>query len=388
LPILAHKITLDPNRDQEAYFRRACGTARFAYNWGLQTWREQYLAGEKPTAAKLKLLWNGSRREHFPWSLEVTKCSGAQAILNLGAAFNNFFKKHSRYPKFKKRGRRDCFSLWNDQFTVEGRKVRIPKLGWVRMREVLRFAGKILSAVVSCRAGKWFISITVETDDTLHPSENQAGSVGVDLGVKSLAVLSTGEVIEGPKAGQKLAKKLVRLSRSLSRKIKGSANWKKAKLKLSRLHARIVNLRNDAIHKLTTRLAMEFKAVGIEDLNVHGMLKNHRLARAISDQSFSEVRRQLEYKCAMTGTLLVVHNRWFASSKTCSACGYVLKSLKLSTRQWVCPVCGVIHDRDENAAINLKPTSVGFTVAACGPEGSGLTVISMAKPAGMKQELC
>jgi len=388
LPILAHKIALDPNQDQEVYFRCACGTARFAYNWALAEWQRQYKAGEKPTALRIKLLWNKIRHAQFPWSLEVTKCAGAQAIRNLGTSYSNFFQKKSRYPKFKKRGVRDRFSLWNDQFSVEGRKVRIPKLGWVRMREALRFAGKILSAVVSCTAGRWFISISVETQSSLRPGENQAGSVGVDLGIKSLAVLSTGEVVEGPKAGRKLAKKLTRLARSLSRKVRGSANWKKAKVKLSRLYARIANLRKDTIHKLTTRLAQTFRVVGIEDLNVAGMVRNHCLARSISDQAFAEVRRQLEYKCEMTGTKLVIHDRWLPSSKTCSDCGFVVNKLPLSVRTWSCPSCGVIHDRDVNAAVNLKPTTVGLTGSdACGEVGSGRVVDDAVKPALLKQEL-
>jgi len=202
-----------------------------------------------------------------------------------------------------------------------------------------------------------------------------------------LAVLSTGEVIAGPKASRKLEKKLVRLSRSLSRKLKGSANWRKAKLKLSRLHARISNLRRDATHKLTTYLAQNFKAIGIEDLNVRGMVKNHCLARAISDQAFAEVRRQLGYKCSMTNAELVVHDRWFASSKICSGCGHKLKILPLNVREWVCPVCGSVHDRDVNAAINLKPTAVGFTVEACGERSSGSVAVDRVKLPSVKQEL-
>ena len=371
MTILAHKIALDLNLEQQAYFRRACGTARFAFNWALDEWRKQYANGEKPSAAKLKVLWNAVRREQFSWSLEVTKCAGAQAILNLGRAFENFFKKRAKFPRFKKRGHHDSFALWNDQFVVDGRNLRVPKLGWVRMREALRFTGKILSAVASRTADRWFISISVETKDVLHPSENQAGEVGVDLGVKSLAVLSTGEVVEGPKASRMLAGKLQQLNRSLARKVKFSANWKKAKTKLARIHARIANIRGDTLHKLTTRLARDFKAVGIEDLNVRGMVKNHCLARAVSDQAFFEFRRQLAYKCEMTGVDLVVHDRWFASSKTCSVCGLVIDKLPLSVREWTCE-CGAVHDRDFNAAKNLKPTRVGLTRSnACGEDGSG-----------------
>lgn len=388
MPILAHKIALDPNQDQASYFRRACGTARFAFNWALDEWKRQYAAGERPSAAKLRIAWNAIRREKFPWSLEVTKCAGSQAVMNLGRAFENFFKKRARFPRFKKRGVRDSFALWNDQFSVDGRSIRVPKIGWVRMREALRFAGKILSAVVSCTAGRWFVSISVDTEATLQPGENQAVSVGVDLGVKSLAVLSTGEVVEGPKAGRVLAGKLQRLSRSLSRKARFSSNWKKAKVKLARLHAQIANVRRDATHKLTTRLAQEFEAIGIEDLNVRGMITNHRLARAVSDQGFFEFRRQLTYKCAMTGAVLVIADRWYPSSKMCSVCGRVLDVLPLLVREWICPECGVVHDRDLNAAQNLKPTRAGLARSnACGLGSAGLGTETEVKLPRLKQEL-
>ena len=389
MPILAHRIALDPNKAQAVYFRRACGTARFAFNWALDQWKRQYAAGEKPSAAKLKVAWNDVRREQFPWSLEVTKCAGSQAVLNLGRAFENFFKKRARFPRFKKRGVHDSFALWNDQFAVESRTIRIPKLGRVRMREALRFAGKILSAVVSCTAGRWFVSISVDTEATLQPDENQAGSVGVDLGVKSLAVLSTGDVVEGGKPSRMLAGKLRRLGRSLSRKVRFSENWKKAKAKLARLHSRIANVRRDTLHKLTTRLAKRFEAIGIEDLNVRGMVKNHCLARAVSDQGFFEFRRQLVYKCEMTKAVIVVVDRWYPSSKMCSDCGHVLDALPLSVREWVCPECGVVHDRDLNAAQNLKPTRASLAPRyACGLEGSGLDRKIKTKPARLKQELC
>jgi putative transposase len=385
--ILAHKIALNPNLRQQEYFRRACGTARFAYNWALDVWCKQYANGEKPSANKLKALWNKIRRTEFPWSFDVTKCAGSQAIINLGRAFENFFKKRARFPKFKKRGQHDSFALWNDQFTVNGRMLRIPKLGWVRMHETLRFTGKILSAVVSCTADRWFISINVETKDILYPSENQAGEVGIDLGVKSLAVLSTGEVIEGPKASRKFIRKLQWLGRLLSRKVKFSANWKKTKTKLARIYARIVNIKRDALHKLTTRLAQDFKAIGIEDLNVRGMVKNHYLARSVSDQAFFEFRRQLTYKCEMTGAELVIHDPWYASSKMCSVCGLVRDKLPLSVRKWSCE-CGAVHDRDFNAAINLKPTTAGLAGSnACGLEGSGPGTSTRTKPTRLKQEL-
>jgi putative transposase len=238
-------------------------------------------------------------------------------------------------------------------------------------------------------ADRWFVSITVDTQDNLHlPKAENQGAVGVDLGVKALATLSTGEPpIPGPKAHTALLDRVQRRSRSLSRKQKDSANWRKAKANLAKLHARIANIRSDALNKLTTNLTCRFHTIGIEDLNVQGMVKNRHFARSVSDMGFFEFRRQLEYKAAMRGGLVVVADRWFASSKTCSDCGHKLGDLPLSVREWMCPTCGAHHDRDVNAAINLKNMAVSSTASACGEEGSGRYRKTAAKPASVKQEV-
>ncbi len=390
--LIAHKIALDPNNVQATYFARAAGTARKAFNWALDEWQKQYEACKadpalpKPSQMALRRKLNSIKGEQFPWMLEVTKCAPQMAIIQLGAAFKNFFAGRAKYPKFRKKGSHDRFSLTNDQFSVDGSRIRIPNLGWVRMRETLRFTGKIMSATVSRVADRWFVSITVDMDE-LHPpkAENQ-GAVGVDLGVSILATLSTGESITGPKAHKALLSRLQRLSRSLSRKTKGSENRKKAKARLSRLHARISNIRKDALHQLTTDLTRRFDTIGIEDLNVSGMVKNRHLSRAVSDMGFFEFRRQLDYKAAQRGGMLVVADRWYPSSKTCSACGHKLEILPLSVREWACPECGSVHDRDVNAAINLKNMAVSSTVSACGEEGSGSGRKTRTKPASVKQE--
>jgi putative transposase len=392
--IIAHKIALAPNNAQATYFARAAGVARFAYNWALAEWGRQYEAHKadpaqaKPSQAALRRLLNAIKREQFPWMLEVTKNAPQMAIIQLGDAFKHFFAGRAKYPRFRRKGVNDRFTLTNDQFALDGCRIRIPNLGWVRMRETLRFTGKILSATISRVADRWFASITVDTQDLSHlPKAENQGAVGVDLGVSSLATLSTGEVIAGPKAHGTLLKRLRRLSRSLSRKQKGSANAKKARARLARLHARIANIRQDALHQLTTSLTRRFPVIGIEDLNVAGMMKNRRLARAIADMGFFEFRRQLGYKSDMRGGEVVVADRWFASSKTCSCCGHVLESLPLAVRAWVCPVCQTRHDRDGNAATNLKYYAVSSTVSACGGEGAGLGGNARAKPAPMKQEV-
>lgn len=392
--LMAHKIALDLNNEQATYMARAAGTARFAYNWALAEWKRQYEAWKldnsqsKPSQAALRRQLNALKREQFPWMLEVTKCAPQLAIIQLGQAFQNFFAARARYPQFRKKGVHDRFSLSNDQFGIDNSRIRIPNLGWVRMRESLRLAGKIMSATISRVADRWFVSIAVDAVDDSHlPKAENQGAVGVDLGVSALATLSTGETIVGPKAHTALLGRLRRLSRSLSRKQKGSANRKKAKDKLARLHARIANIRSDALHKLTSELSRRFHTIGVEDLNVRGMVKNRHLARSIADMSFFELRRQLEYKADMRGGQVVVADRFYASSKTCSGCGHKLDALALSVRQWRCPVCGMHHDRDVNAAINLKNMAVSSTASACGEEGAGSGRKTRVKLASVKQEV-
>lgn len=391
--LIAHKIALDPNNVQATYFARAAGTARFAYNWALAEWQRQYEACKadaslpKPSQMALRRQLNSIKDEQFPWMRGVTKNAPQMAIMQLGAAFKNFFAGRAQFPKFRKKGLHDRFSLTNDQFGVDGSRIRIPNLGWVRMRETLRFNGKIMSATVSRVADRWFVSITVDAPDSLPlPHAENQGAVGVDLGVSALATLSTGEKVEGPKAHKALLCRLQRLSRGLSRKVKGSENRKKAKVKLSRLHARIGNVRSDGLHQLTTDLTRRFHTIGIEDLNVRGMVKNRHLSRAVSDMGFFEFRRQLDYKAAKRGGMIVVADRWYPSSKTCSCCGQKLETLPLSVREWTCPECGSVQDRDVNAAINLRNLAVSSTVSACGEEGSGSGRKTRTKPASVKQE--
>jgi putative transposase len=390
--LTAHKIRLDPNKAQATYLARAAGVARFAYNWALAEWQRQYAARQNnpalpaPSQLTLRRQLNEIKRDQFPWMLEVTKCAPQMAIMHLGEAFKNFFAHRARHPVFKRKGRHDRFTISNDEFRVEDKRIRIPKLGWVRMREKLRFAGRIVSATVSQSAGRWYASITVDTPDlSLPPAENQ-GAVGIDLGVSALATLSTGEVFTGPKAMRSLLERLRRLSRALSRKVPGSRNRQKAKLKLARLHERIGNLRHDGLHQITTSLTRRFHTIGVEDLNVRGMLGNQRLARAIADMGFYELRRQLDYKAARRGGQVVAVDRWYPSSKLCSCCGYKLESLALGTRHWTCPGCAAEHDRDVNAAVNLKNMAVSSIATACGGEGAGPACKRRVKPAPVKQE--
>lgn len=390
-----HKIKLDPTQEQAIYFARACGVARFAYNWALAAWKEEYEAGGKPNEAALRKRLNSIKATEFPWMLEVTKVAPQNAIKNVGVAFQNFFRRVKQggkpgYPRFKKKGLHDSFRADNgpanaDSNAVEcvGKTIKLPKCGVVKMRETLRFSGRTLAATVSKHADGWYVAILVDTSDCLS-GRLDGGVVGVDLGIKELATLSTGEVIPSLKPHRAAHARLVRLSRSLSRKQKGSSNRAKAKIKLAKLHQRISNIRVDALHKLTTKLATEFDTIAIEDLNVAGMLRNRCLARSIADAGFAEFRRQLTYKAEMTGAQVVVVDRFFQSSKTCHSCG-TIHMMKLSNRVMVC-ACGNTMDRDLNAAINLKNYAVSSTVSACGEESSGHSS-TVTKLASVKQEI-
>ena len=409
---LAHKIELIPTTAQQEYFQKACGVSRFAYNWALASWNSQYHEWKeaeeeakkngtinllsKPKEYELRKQFNAIKKEKYPFVQEITKCAVQQSIKDLGVAFVRFFKKTSNYPQFHKKGRHDSFYMDNSAFQIIDKKIYIPKLGWVKMRENLRFYGKIMSATVSRVADKWFVSIQVNVPFNSLPvakklcSENQAvinecvasvaeaKVVGIDLGIKTMATLSYAEQsqiekIDAPKPLKRLLSKLRRLQRKLSRqgrhytmedyidangetrKIrKYSNNYMKTKIKLARLHAKIHNIRQDFLHKLTTRLVAEFDVICIEDLNVKGMMANRKLARAIMDLGFYEFKRQLLYKAQMWSKTIIIADRWYPSSKLCSNCGEKLKSLELSDRDWKCPCCHTMHDRDVNAAMNLR----------------------------------
>ena len=391
-----HKIKLDPTAVQEEYFLRACGVARFAFNWALAEWKAEYEAGGKPNEAALRKRLNAIKAEHFPWMSEVTKVAPQNAIKNVGIAFQNFFRRVKQggkpgYPRFKKKGMHDSFRADNgpqnsESHAVEcvGKTIKLPRCGVVRMREELRFVGRTLAATVSRMADGWYVAVLVDTTDCLSGPLHR-GTVGVDLGIKEFATLSTGEIIPALKPHRAAHQRLVRLSRSLSRKQKGSSNRAKAKTKLAKLHQRIGNIRTNALHKLTTKLATEFDTIAIEDLSVSGMLRNRHLARSIADAGFSEFRRQLEYKAVMTGAHVHVVDRFFPSSKTCHSCG-TIHPMKLSDRIMVCD-CGNIMDRDLNAAMNLKNNAASSAVPACGEEGSGSDRKIRVKPASAKQEV-
>ena len=374
--IRGHIIELMPNNKQITYFKKACGVSRFAYNWALAEWQRQYDADKNyrddclakgieadksklnsPDCFKLKKQFNVIKRLEFPFVMEVASSCQQEAIIQLGKAFSNFFSKRAKYPKFRKRGENERFSLSNTSFgliCIDNKPfIRIPRLGLVRMREKLRFDGKVLYAKIFTRGNRWFVSMAVEMSgiQTFLPKTNK--SIGIDLGVIDLAILSNGEKVQAPKPLKANLKKLRRLNKSLSRKQKDSNNRVKAKAKLSRLHYKISCIRKDFLHKLTSSLVSAFDTICIEDLDIKDMVKDKCLSRAISDLGFYEFKRQLIYKADMQDKTVKELDRFYPSSKTCSCCGFKLESLPLSIRAWTCPNCKTSHDRDVNASLNI-----------------------------------
>ena len=355
--IKAHKIRLHPTPEQAIYFAKAAGTARFVWNWALAEWNRQYEAGEKPTALKLKKQFNEIRREHVPWSWEVTKNASDQPFLDLGKAFTAFFEGKARRPRFKSKKRsKPSLYLANDQFELKDHHVWIPKLGWVNMAENLRFTGKVTGARITRTAEWWFISITVEVLDAV--AQKRTAAVGVDVGLNRLATLSTSEGYENQAFLKTALLKLRQANKRLHRRKLGSKNREKARRQVARLHYRITCMRDDALHKLTTRLANCYGIIGIEDLNLKGLLKNRRLSRSFSDAALGKLLSLLSAKVGQRGGQVIKVGRFFPSSKTCHCCGWKWEKMQLSDRVFLCqhPKCAYYQneqDRDYNASLNI-----------------------------------
>ncbi len=360
--IKAHKIRLNPTPEQAVYFAKAAGTARFVWNWALAEWNRQYEAGEKPTALKLKKQFNEIRREQFPWTWEVTKNASDQPFLDLGKAFTAFFEglkngKRKGRPKFKSKKRsKASFYLANDQFELGDHRIWIPKLGWVNMAENLRFQGKITGARVTKTADWWFVSLTVDMPDETQSARTAA--VGIDVGLNRLATLSTSEGYENQAFLRTALKKLRQANKRLHRRKPGSKNREQARRQVARLHYRITCLRDDVLHKLTTRLANCYGMVGIENLNLKGLLKNRKLARSFSDAALGKLLDLLSSKVEHRGGQVVKVGRFFPSSKTCHSCGWKWDEMELSDRVFLCQNKRCAYhlfpqDRDHNAALNI-----------------------------------
>jgi len=408
----AYRVELDPNNRQRTVLLRHAGCARWAWNWGLRRKIEEYKThGKSPGAMALHRELNTLKQTELPWMYEVSKCAPQEALRDLDRAYQNFWRRckandsRKGFPRFKSRKNGvGSFRLTGAiRSTPSGRHVQLPRLGKIRVQHGERgylpgsndIRVKILSATVSERAGRWFVSLQVE--ETLPTPRTKAnGSVlGIDVGVKHLAVCSDGTVIENPRALKGAETRLRRLQKSVSRKVKGSRNRRKAVQRLARQHYRVSNIRRDAIHKATTEIVRKASVIGLETLNVKGMLRNHRLARSLSDAALSEFHRQIEYKAAWSGVEVVRADRFYPSSKTCSCCGHVVDDLSLSDRVFRCPPteggCGLEIDRDLNAAHNLKAMAESSSVSpsgakACGEASSGSIPRGGVKLASVKQE--
>lgn len=360
MPILAHRIELVPTVQQSNFFAQCAGAARYFWNRSLARWNAEYEAGRKVDSNSLSREITVDRKfdSSLAWSNQIPRAVISNSVGYLRLAFKRFFENLKlgsvTRPKFKsKRRSKPAFNPWNGgRLKIEGRRIWIPNLGWVGLREALRFSGRIISGVVSFRAGKWFVSITVETET---PEKVRTGDakIGLDFGCKDMVVTSKNEVITGPKSLKRLMAKLKRKGKQLSRKVRGSSNRAKAKLALSKLHNRISNIRDAFQHELTTRLVLANSAIAVEDLNVKGMTGMQSLRKSLFDQRLSTLRYMLDYKSKLYGCLLHVVDRFFPSSKTCSSCGNVKDLLSLSERVYDCEACGSSLSRDHNAAINL-----------------------------------
>ena len=360
--LLAHKIELRPTPEQAEFLDRACGSIRHLYNHLLAYFNQDNVKWSKKEARQKFY----SLREEFEWYGDISADFMQSTIDDLEKGFKHFFAnlkkgKKAGYPKFKKRGVKDSCSIRNKpKFSVSNDGLRFEKFNKgvkcqaIAMREKLRFTGVAKQMTISKRAGKYFVSILVETEDYNPKNTKQSGSVGVDFGIKDFAILSSDKVFAANQKLKQNLKKLKRKQRSLSRKIKGSNRYVKAKQAVAKLHYQIANQRLATCHEVSDYLTKTFKLITIEDLNVSGMVKNHKLARAVSDCGFYMLRSQIEYKAKLRNCDVVIADRWFPSSKTCSCCGHKLDELPLSVRRWECPSCLSVNDRDTNASVNLN----------------------------------
>ena len=391
---IAHKIRLGPNNVQKTYMNKAIGCARLAYNWALAEWKRAYAAGEKPNALKVRKSFNAIRREQFPFTYEISRAVTNHAILDLGQAFTNFFRGTAEHPVFKKKSHtqgsfyiegavlkfKTINELTNKE--IKGQYVLIPKLGYVKMSERLRFNGKINSCVISKKADNYYISFSMEISQdefkrTHKFKEPEHLSCGVDIGNISAISLDNGYKVKPPKPLSKANKRYKRLSRQLSRKqhprykgdkTKRSKNFIKATRRLAKLSERIANTRKDFNHKETSKVVADYKFIAMETLNVTGMIKNRKLAKSISDVSYYDLSSKIEYKARYSNRYIYYADMFFASSKTCLKCDSKNSDLKLNDRIFVCPSCGFTIDRDTAASINLKQAMEQYLLGIAHPE--------------------
>ena len=373
---ISHKIELKPNNKAKTHFRKAFGCARLAYNWALAKWGENYKNNIKASIYDIRNEFNSIKKEQFPFAYEVSACATMQPFRDLEKAFKKYFadlkKGKVSYPKLKKKkDNQGSYHINGGHVAIKNEKyLKIPNLGLVKMCEKLRFEGKINNVVISQKANKFFASFSMEItkqeyERTHKQVKENRTSIGIDLGISNFATLSNGLVIKSPKPLDKLTKLIVRRQRQLNKKqhpktksealkgVKKSNNYIKMSLKIAKKHTKISNVRLDFLHKFTSHLVRNYESIGLETLQVTNMMKNHKLAKSLSDVSLSKFNEILEYKAKYNGVSITRADRFYPSSKTCSHCGSIKSELSLSQRTYVCDACEYTIDRDLNASINL-----------------------------------
>ena len=355
MAIRSHKIALDATDEQCAWFSQQCGYARFAFNYALSDYNDAPRHWKE-----LNSRFNKAKRD-IDWTHEMDQRAALFGINHLGDAISRWKDGQNRRPKKKRRRDRQSYSTDPGSVITEGKRIRFPKIGWVRTFQKLRFKGEITKVTVSRTAHRWFVSITVDTGTPTAPRDTRGLPViGIDVGINSLATLDTGKQYPNPRPLKRFEKKLRREQRSLSRKEYLSNNYYKQKRKVERIHYKIACIRNDAHHKATTEIVNMASVIGIETLKITNMLKNKNLAKALSDSALGGFLAMLKSKADILGIPIKEAPQFYASSKICSNCGHKKEKLLLSERHYNCSACGISIDRDQNAAINLKHLAVGL----------------------------
>jgi putative transposase len=364
LRLRAYKTKLTLNNTERTWCLQCAGAARWCYNYGLASMKDAYENGRKTSVMAEKKRLNAIKDEVAPWLRDVPYTVLQAAFDNLDSAYKNFFRRVKQgktpgFPRFK--SRKYPLQAFNvrDSVVIADTKIRLPRISWLRLAEhgylPTRKGIRVLSATISTQDHgiTWYVSAQVE-EETAEPEPATQAPIGIDLGIKSLAVLSDGTTYENIKPLRSIERKIARLSREMARRKKGGSNWSKTKAKLNRAHAKARAIRQWYLHQISAETVAKRPAVIVmEDLNVSGMMANGHLSRAIADLGMYELRRQVTYKAAWNGSVVLLADRWEPSSKTCSGCGAIKPDLTLANREYVCPACGLIIDRDLNAALNL-----------------------------------